>query len=84
MDIFAKKILERLITIFIVDKDLKIHQVEVAKEEWEHKACLFLARVNKECVIAHRGDWTHHATFAGFATKEEAEDFIATKPERMK
>jgi len=70
----------RKITIFVVDKEGKVKEAEVEKGEWEREAksdhpSVFGARVDGEFAIVVFGRLPDTMRFAGFATREEAEEF---------
>lgn len=64
--------------IFVVDAGLEISPVQVSLSDWEHPSGFFGAKIGSQRIIALRGGWNKVITYAGFETRQEAEEFKAT------
>ncbi|MDD2697006.1 MAG: hypothetical protein PHE52_02520 [Candidatus Pacebacteria bacterium] len=61
--------------IFVVDGSLEINPVQVLLTEWKHPSGYFGAKIGSQPIIALRGGWNKTTTYAGFGTRQEAEEF---------
>ena len=61
--------------VFIVDGRLRIHPVNVLLADWKRPSGYFDAMIGNQPIIALRGGWNKVTTYAGFQTRQEAEEF---------
>ncbi len=61
--------------VFILNSNLEINPVQVLLTEWEHPSGYFGAMIDGRPIIAFRRGWNKTTTYAGFETRQEAEEF---------
>ena len=61
--------------VFILDSSLEINPVQVSLTEWEHPSGYFGAMIDGRPITAFRHGWSKTTTYAGFETRQEAEEF---------
>ncbi len=68
--------------VFVVDGNLEIHPVQVLEADWEKGG--FVVEIVNQFVLVSRDGSTKITTYAGFETREEAEEFKDTIIEEEK